>query len=278
MINITAAQLTKIARPHRANKAILAHLVEDIPEVLPSYGIETPLRVSHFIPQICHESGGFRALEENLNYSARGLMLTFGKHFKNRAEAKLYERQPEKIANRVYANRNGNGNEASGDGWRYRGRGYIMLTGKYNYRKYGRMLGVDLVNFPGHAAEPRTALHLACLFWTESKLNRQADHNDILTITRRINGGTNGLADRKKKFNKAWSIWGQPSGRAWISTQPVLRIGRAGSAVRLLQRKLKITVDGIFGPATVRAVRAFQRRNRLNADGIVGPATWKILK
>ena len=277
MINITAAQLTKIARPHRAKQSILAHLVDDAPEVLPAYNIVSPLRVSHFFSQMCHESGGFKALEENLNYSTNGLLDTFDKYFRSYEHAALYARNPSKIANRVYANRMGNGNEASGDGWRYRGRGIIHLTGKANYEAYGKRLGLDLVRRPSLAAEPGTALLIACEYWKENKLNRKADRNDIVGITRAINGGTNGLTDRKKKFAKAWALWGTPSKRTWISDQPLLKRGMSGSAVKLLQKKLNIEADGIFGPATDRAVRAFQRRSYLKADGVVGKKTWAKL-
>jgi putative chitinase len=165
------------------------------------YGITTPLRLKHFFAQMAHESGNFTRLEENLNYSASGLMTTFKNYFPTLAIANAYARQPEKIANRVYANRNGNGNEASGDGWKYRGRGIVHLTGRYNYQHYKNYSGIDVVNNPDLAKNLAVALDVAGWFWTEKKLNDLADKNNITAITQAINGGTNGLKDRIDKLN-----------------------------------------------------------------------------
>lgn len=165
------------------------------------YGINTPLRLRHFFAQMAHESGNFTRLEENLNYSASGLMKTFKNYFPTLAIANAYARQPEKIANRVYANRMGNGNEASGDGWKYRGRGMGMLTGKYMYIQYKKYSGIDVVNNPDLAKNLAVSLDIAGWFWTIKKLNDLADKNNITGITKAINGGYNGLNDRISKLN-----------------------------------------------------------------------------
>lgn len=159
--------------------------------------INTPLRQAHFMAQLLHESAGFRQLEEGLNYSAAGLMKTWPSRFDS-ATAQAYQRQPERIANRAYADRNGNGPEASGDGWRYRGRGLIQLTGRLNYRRAGLDLGIPLVEQPALAADPKHASLIAAWFWQTAKLNPLADSDQLEAITRRINGGLNGLEDRAK--------------------------------------------------------------------------------
>ncbi len=165
--------------------------------VLPKFGIDTSLRMAHFLAQISHESGGLHYIEENLNYSAKALRVTFRKYFDTLELAQAYERQPEKIANRVYANRMGNGDEASGDGWKYRGRGLIQLTGKENYQHFSKEFGVDCVNNPDLIKEPEWALTSACWFWKKRSLNKYADTDDIHMVTKRINGGTNGLLHRQ---------------------------------------------------------------------------------
>ena len=164
--------------------------------VLPNFGIDTPLRKAHFLSQLSHESGGLKYSEENLNYSAQALRSVFGKYFKSKEIAEEYARKPEKIANRVYANRMGNGNEESGDGWKYRGRGLIQLTGKENYQNFANDHGVDCVNNPDLILDPEIALTSACWFWKKRKINAHADKDDIHMVTKRINGGNNGILDR----------------------------------------------------------------------------------
>lgn len=167
------------------------------------YGINTPLRQAHWLAQLAHESAGFKVLEENLNYSADALRKTWPSRFS--LNASEYARQPERIANKVYADRLGNGNEASGDGWAFRGRGYIQLTGKFNYAKYSReVFGDDrLVEFPELAAKPEMAAILAAAYWRVNGLNELADKDDIVRITKRINGGLIGLESRKDWLRKA---------------------------------------------------------------------------
>ncbi len=178
-------------------------------KVLSQYGInKSRLRFRHFMAQVAHESAHFSRLEENLNYSASGLRKVFGKYFPTDADAEAYARQPEKIANRVYANRMKNGDEASGDGWRYRGRGFIQLTGRENYQTIGAKLGLPLEEDPDAVSRDAVvALRVACAFWESRNLNRYADKDDINEITRRINGGTNGLTDRKRLLERAKKIW-----------------------------------------------------------------------
>lgn len=158
--------------------------------------INTRLRLAHFCTQIIHESSYLNTLVENLNYSAAGLRKIFPKYFKTDAEAKKFQRNPEKIANKVYANRMGNGNEASGDGWRYRGRGLIQLTGKTNYMAFFEAMKMDTLN-PDYLSTPEGAMKSAIWFWNKNGLNKLADKDDLVSITKKINGGTNGLADRK---------------------------------------------------------------------------------
>lgn len=170
-----------------------------IPQLPPETGINTPLRLAHFLAQLAHESGGFTRLVENLNYSADGLRRTWPSRF-DLATAARFARNPEAIANRVYADRLGNGDEASGDGWRYRGRGFIQLTGKANYADYSqRLFGDDrLVRDPDLAATPEVAMRLAVAYWQAKGLNALADQDDLNGITRKINGGLIGIEGRRK--------------------------------------------------------------------------------
>jgi len=168
------------------------------------FGIDTPLRVAHFIAQLAHESGSFKYSSENLNYSAKALRAVFGRYFPTEELANEYAREPEKIANCVYANRMANGDEASGDGWKYRGRGLIQLTGKDNYTRCGSALKLDLVDQPNQLAlDPNTAVAAAGWFWDMRHLNTYADQDDIKSITKRINGGYNGLEDREAYLVRA---------------------------------------------------------------------------
>lgn len=165
-------------------------------------GIDSKERVSMFLAQCGHESGEFTITSENLNYSAKGLRGVFGKYFPDEATAIAYERKPEKIANKVYANRMGNGPESSGDGWKYRGRGYIQCTGKDNYVTFSKDTGVDAVNNPDLLkTDLSIALKSAIWFWTKNNLNKYADAKDIVGATKKINGGLNGLEERTKFYN-----------------------------------------------------------------------------
>jgi putative chitinase len=184
-------------------------VIDSIPEVASKFGINTPLRVAHFLAQCGHESGGFRVTQENLNYSAKGLNGIFKKYFPTEASAAAYARQPQKIANKVYANRMANGSEASGDGYKFRGRGYIQLTGRDNYTQFGKAIGVDIPSNPDVVASTY-ALASAAWFWSKNGLNKLADagasDTAVTSITKRVNGGTIGLADRIKHFKEYYHL------------------------------------------------------------------------
>ncbi len=177
-------------------------------KLLPDYEINTPKRIAAFVAQCAHESGGFKFLRENLNYKAESLVKVFPKYFPDMATANAYAKQPEKIANRVYANRMGNGDEASGDGWRYCGRGLIQLTGKTNYQAFADSIETPLDQITEYLGTFEGAAQSACWFWETNNLNKEADANDIKTMTRKINGGFIGLEDRIKHYEHALHILG----------------------------------------------------------------------
>ena len=172
------------------------------------YDINTPVRQAMFLSQIAHESGNFCHVSENLNYSVNGLRSVFGKYFPNDNLAAEYARKPEKIANRVYANRMGNAEESSGDGWKYRGRGLIQLTGKNNYTTFSLSADNNALLEPELVSEPELAVQSAGWFWDTNGLNALADTGDVRVVTKRINGGYNGLTDRSAKFGKLMIILG----------------------------------------------------------------------
>jgi putative chitinase len=184
-------------------------VIDSIPEVASKFGINTPLRVAHFLAQCGHESGGFRVTQENLNYSAKGLNGIFKKYFPTEAAAAAYARNPQKIANKVYSSRMGNGSEASGDGYKFRGRGYIQLTGRDNYTAFGKSIGVDIPNNPDSVASTY-ALASAAWFFSKNGLHKIADEgaSDVVVtkITKRVNGGTIGLPDRIKHFKEYYHL------------------------------------------------------------------------
>jgi putative chitinase len=190
------------------NNPYLDQWTHALNEILPEYQINTPERVAAFIAQCAHESGGFKFLTENLNYRAESLLKVFPKYFKTIDEARAYEKQPERIANKIYANRMGNSDEASGDGWRYRGRGLIQLTGHDNYAFFAGSLGIPVEEAAEYLQTFEGAVQSACFFWEQNKLNDWADKRDILTLTKRINGGTIGLEDRKKHYEHALHVLG----------------------------------------------------------------------
>ena len=188
---------------------IPSEVIEQIPQTMETFKIHTPLRLAHFLAQCGHESAGFKATEENLNYSDKALRAVFGKYFPNDELAQEYHRQPEKIANKVYANRMDNGDEESGDGWKYRGRGYIQLTGKHNYSKFNESVEDDVVENPELVKEKYPLLS-AAWFWSSNGLNRLSDmgsSEEVVTkVTKRVNGGTIGLEDRIKHFKEYFDL------------------------------------------------------------------------
>jgi putative chitinase len=184
-------------------------VIAQIPDTAARFNITTPLRLAHFLAQCGHESGGFKAVKENLNYSAKGLMGIFKKYFPTATMATAYERQPEKIANRVYASRMGNGNEHSGDGYKFRGRGYIQLTGKENYTRFDATVPENIVADPDLVAT-KYPLASAAFFFNSNKLwticDQGATPNVVTAVTKRVNGGTIGLADRVKHFIEYYKL------------------------------------------------------------------------
>lgn len=180
-------------------------VISQIPDTARRFNITTPVRLAHFLAQCGHESGGFKIVNENLNYSAKGLMGIFKKYFPTQQLAESFQRQPEKIANKVYGSRMGNGPESSGDGFRFRGRGYIQLTGKDNYTAFGKAINEDIVNNPDLVATKYPLLS-AAWFWSRNGLNEIADTGTtdgvVTRITKRVNGGEIGLADRIKHFKE----------------------------------------------------------------------------
>lgn len=174
--------------------------------VLDKYEINTKNRIAGFLAQCGHESADFTILKENLNYGAAGLRSIFGKYFPDDVVAKAYERQPEKIANKIYANRMGNGPESSGDGYKYRGRGAIQLTGHDNYQAFATSIGQSLPDTIAYLETLEGAIESAAWFWKKNGLNATCDADDIVTMTKKINGGTIGLDDRKAHYIKAKSL------------------------------------------------------------------------
>jgi putative chitinase len=177
-------------------------------QLLPQYQIDTPQRMAAFLAQCAHESGGFVFIKENLNYRWQSLRKTFPKYFPTDQLAQQYEKQPERIANRVYANRMGNGAEESGDGWRFCGRGLIQVTGRDNYSWFAASLEISPEEASEYMETFEGAAQSACWFWETNNLNQWADRGDILTLTKRINGGTIGLEDRQKHYQHALHIFG----------------------------------------------------------------------
>jgi putative chitinase len=183
-------------------------VIAQIPETAAKFNITNNLRLAHFLAQCGHESGGFKAVSENVNYSAAGLKGIFGKYFPGNL-AESYARQPQKIASRVYGGRMGNGPEATGEGWKFRGRGYIQLTGKQNYTNFAKFIGEDTVSNPDLVAT-KYPLASAAFFFDSNKLwsicDRGADNATVTAVTKRVNGGTIGLADRIKHFNEYYKL------------------------------------------------------------------------
>ena len=196
-------ELLKLICP-KTKEETLDQYVEPINAIGEHYELfQNPKRIAGFLAQIAHESGGFNFVKENLNYSAEGLRKVFPKYFPTDELAKAYARQPEKIANRVYANRMKNGDEASGDGFKFRGRGLIQLTGRDNYTRFAEAVNLSIDETIAYLETPNGAVASAGWFWDNNKLNQWCDKDDFVTLTKRINGGTIGLADRKHHYELA---------------------------------------------------------------------------
>ncbi|MDX2307208.1 MAG: clostripain-related cysteine peptidase [Hyphomicrobium sp.] len=246
-----------------------------------------PLRLCHFLGQIAHESGGFTINEENMRYSAKRICEVWPSRFRSIAEAMPYAANPEKLANKVYGGRLGN-SATNDDGYRYRGRGLVQITGRESYRLMGRAIGVDLEGNPDLASEPETAVRIAVATWMGKRrnMNKLADANAINAITKMINGGHIGLADRIRKFEKAWSLLGSGGAPVAVASSDAPQRGDDGPEVAKLQRLLvKVgmlpkneEIDGEFGPKTEKALMLFQARAKLNVDGIATKASMEALE
>jgi putative chitinase len=184
-------------------------VIEQLPSTIAKFELNTPLRLAHFLAQAGHESGGFKLVNENLNYGAKGLLSIFKKYFPTPDKAALYERKPEKIANLVYGGRMGNGPEASGEGYKFRGRGYIQLTGKDNYTAFGKAINEDIIANPDLVAAKYPLLS-AAWFFHKNNLHKIADKGAtdavVTEVTKRVNGGTIGLPDRLKHFKEYYAL------------------------------------------------------------------------
>lgn len=185
-------------------------IIDQIPDTAARFGITTPLRLAHFLSQTCHETGGFKAFSENLNYGSKGLLTIFSKYFKTIDKAKAYERKPEKIANLVYANRMGNGDEASGDGWKHRGRGALQTTGKSNYKDFANFMGMPEIMTNPDLVATKYPLASAGFFFKKNGLWSicdQGSSNEVVKkLTNRINGGQNGILDRIAHFKEYYNL------------------------------------------------------------------------
>jgi putative chitinase len=183
------------------------NVIAQIPETAAKFGIDTPLKLAHFLAQCGHESGGFRVVNENLNYSASGLRGIFPKYFKEAGLAESYQRNPQKIASRVYGGRMGNGPESTGEGFKFRGRGYIQLTGKDNYTAFGKAINEDVISNPD-LVSTKYPLLSAAWFFSKNCLKRCVDATDatVTSVTKCVNGGTIGLPDRLKHFKEYYKL------------------------------------------------------------------------
>lgn len=201
---LTLDQLRQLI-PRNKHVTYWHHALE---QLLPDYGIDTDKRIAAFVAQCAHESGEFTMIKENLNYRWETLRRIFPKYFPTDDLAKQFAGKPEAIANKVYANRMGNGDEASGDGYRYSGRGLIQLTGKDNYFWFAESIGISAEEASEYMSTFEGAAQSACWFWETNNLNKWADQGDIETLTRKINGGTIGIEDRKKHYAHALHVLG----------------------------------------------------------------------
>lgn len=200
--NFTTDKLEKIIpdNPH------LEDWFNALTSILPEYEINTPRRVASFLAQTAHESAGYKTLKENLNYRAEALVKLWPSRFPSIAVAKDYAHNPEKIANRAYASKTGNGPESSGDGWKFKGRGLIQLAGKSNYEWFADSIDMSVEEVTDYLETFEGAVQSACWFWDANELNKYADEQDLTTMTQKINGGLNGLEDRKLRYNYALNI------------------------------------------------------------------------
>ena len=272
-------------------------------DMFEKYEITTPLRIAAFMAQCAHESADFTMLEENLNYREETLLKVFPRYFgAGKRNAGEYAKNPEKIANYVYmdefrSKQGAMGNTQAGDGWRFRGRGVKQLTGRNNYTAFAKTVNMTAEQASAYLDTKKGALESACWFWKTNNIAKFADADDIVGMTKKINGGTIGLEDRTTRYTKAKALLGgkvsappvteqakpasvaKPAGAAPKAAQRTLTRGMKGDDVKRMQQALGIAADGDFGFGTAGALKKWQRENGLEADGVAGPATLaKLLK
>lgn len=275
---------TQLAAMIPTNKEV-AEWCAALNAALPNYSITTPHRIAGFISQCAHESADFKLLEENLNYKEATLLKVFPRYFgPGKANAAEYAGKPEKIANYVYMDKNRSkagalGNVKDGDGWLFRGKGLKQVTGRANHEAFGKEFGMTAEQAAEYLMTKAGALESALWFWGSRNLNEVADTGDVTKLTKIINGGDIGLADRKARYAKALSVLSggasvpAPAPAAAPATE-TLRRGSSGPTVEALQKALGVSpVDGQYGFWTVAAVKTWQEANGLVADGVAGPKT-----
>jgi putative chitinase len=257
-------------------------------EMLPKYGITTDKRIAAFVSQTAHESLEYRVLQENLNYKEATLLKVFPRYFgPGKENAAEYAGKPEKIANYVYMDKNRSkggalGNVNEGDGWLFSGKGLKQVTGRANTTAFGKTVGMTAEEAAAYLLTKKGALESALWFWGSRNLNEVADTGDVVRLTKIINGGDIGLADRQARYAKAMAALGGKVS-APINSQitdavtQILRRGSKGDDVKRMQAKLGLAADGDFGPGTEAALRKWQSANGLTADGVAGPKTLSKL-
>jgi putative chitinase len=273
---LTEAQLAAMIPTNKDIKA----WCEELNKALPKYDITTDQRIAGFISQCAHESMDFNALSENLNYREETLNKVFPRYFgPGKRNAAEYAKNPEKIANYVYMDEfrtSKLGNTQPGDGWRFRGRGLKQLTGRDNYTRFAKDYGMTAEQAAEWLETKEGALASALWFWNTNKLNTIADTGNVAALTKKINGGDIGLADRQARYAKAMAaLGGKIDAVAPVTTavSETLRRGSKGEAVKKMQAKLGLSADGDFGPGTEAALKKWQSANGLTADGVAGPKT-----
>jgi putative chitinase len=273
---ITEGQLAAMIPTNKEIKA----WCEELNKALPKYDITTDQRIAGFISQCAHESMDFNAMSENLNYREETLNKVFPRYFgPGKRNAAEYARNPEKIANYVYMDEfrtSKLGNVHPGDGWRFRGRGLKQLTGRDNYTRFAKDYDLTAEEAAVWVETKEGALASALWFWNTNKLNPIADTGNVAALTKKINGGDIGLADRQTRYARAMAALGgkiDTSAPVTSAVSETLRRGSKGEAVKRMQAKLGLTADGDFGPGTEAALKKWQAANGLTADGVVGPKT-----
>ena len=256
---------------------------DELNKALPKYDITTDQRIAGFISQCAHESSDFRVLQENLNYKEATLLKVFPRYFgPGKENAAEYAGKPEKIANYVYMDKNRSkggalGNVKDGDGWLFSGKGLKQVTGRANTTAFGKTVGMTAEDAAEYLLTKKGALESALWFWGSRNLNEVADTGDVVKLTKIINGGDIGLADRQARYSRAMAALGgkitAAAPAAAATSGGTLRKGSKGDEVKKMQAKLGLAADGDFGPGTEAALKKWQAENGLTADGVAGPKT-----